>query len=73
MSVPAGVEHGYVLDGSLTRFATMYAPGGLERLFELAGELAEQRIFPETVTPADGARLGRAAGELDLMLPAATV
>ncbi len=46
----------------------MYGPAGPERLYEVAGEIAEQRIFPETAGPVDDARLEAAAAELDIAL-----
>jgi quercetin 2,3-dioxygenase len=67
-SVPAGVEHTYALDGHLTRFVSMYGPAGPERLHELAGVLAKQRIFPERTDPVDEDRLASAADQLDYVL-----
>ena len=66
MSIPAGIEHALSFDAHLTRFATMYGPAGVERFYELAGEVAEQRIFPETAGPVDEARLEAAGAELDI-------
>jgi quercetin 2,3-dioxygenase len=66
MSLPVGVEHAVVCDAHLTRFVTMYGPAGPERLYEIAGKVAEQRIFPETAA-VDEARLEAAAGELDIV------
>lgn len=66
LSIPAGSEHSYAMDAHLTRFASMYGPAGVERFQELAGELAEQRIFPEHATAADPERLAAAAAELDI-------
>ena len=66
MSLPVGVEHAVVCDAHLTRFVSMYGPAGPERLHEIAGEAAEQRIFPETAALVDEARLGAAAAELDI-------
>ena len=54
------------MEAHLTRFASMYGPAGLERFHELAGEVAEQRIFPEQAGPADRDRLAAAAAELDI-------
>ena len=51
VGVPAGAEHTYAMDAHLTRFASMYGPAGVERLHEVAGEIAEQRIFPSTPRP----------------------
>jgi quercetin dioxygenase-like cupin family protein len=68
VSVPAGAAHSYALDGHLTRFLTMYGPAGPERLHELAGAVAEQRIFPEAAEPPDPARLASAADEIDIEL-----
>ena len=66
MSIPAGIEHALTFEAHLTRFATMYGPAGVERFYELAGEVAEQRIFPETAGPIDEARVEAAAAELDI-------
>ena len=66
VSLPAGVEHAVVCDAQLTRFVTMYGPAGPERLYEIAGEVAEQAIFPERAAPADEGRLAVAAAELDI-------
>jgi quercetin 2,3-dioxygenase len=66
MSVPAGVSHELGCEAHLTRFVTMYGPAGPERLYELAGEVAEQRIFPETAAPVDEGRLEAAGAELDV-------
>lgn len=69
VSIPAGTEHAHAMEGALTRVVTMYGPAGLERLHELCGEVAEQRIFPEpTGASADPARLADVAGELDIVL-----
>ncbi len=67
VSIPAGVEHSYAMEGHLTRFASMYGPAGMERLHELAGELSEHRIFPERVAPVDRERLAAPASELDVV------
>jgi quercetin dioxygenase-like cupin family protein len=66
MSVPSGVEHAVGAEAHLTRYVTMYGPAGPERLYEIAGEAAEQRIFPEAAGQADDARLERAVGALDI-------
>ncbi len=66
VSIPAGTEHSYAIEGQFTRFATMYGPAGPERLHELAGEIAEQRIFPESAPTLDPERLAAAASELDI-------
>lgn len=68
LSIPAGSEHTYAMEGQLTRFASMYGPAGVERFHELAGRVAEQRIFPEQAEPADRDRLAAAAAELDIVL-----
>jgi quercetin dioxygenase-like cupin family protein len=68
MSIPAGTKHSYALEAYFTRFATMYAPAGIERFFELAGELTEQAIFAEAPAAADPDRLAAAATELDIEL-----
>ncbi len=66
VSIPTGVEHAYALESQLTRFVTMYGPAGPERLHEIAGEVAEQRIFPEHAEPADPALLRAASESLDI-------
>jgi quercetin 2,3-dioxygenase len=66
LSIPSGSEHSYVMEAQLTRFASMYGPAGVERFYELAGEVAEQQIFPEHAVPADPGRLAAAASELDI-------
>ncbi|HEX4010998.1 MAG TPA: quercetin 2,3-dioxygenase [Solirubrobacteraceae bacterium] len=66
VSIPAGCEHAYALESHLTRFATMYGPSGLERFHEVAGEIAEQRIFPEDSPAVDPDRLAAAGAELDI-------
>jgi quercetin 2,3-dioxygenase len=70
VSIPAGVEHSYAFDAHLTRFASMVAPAGIERFYELAGEVAEQRIFPPHAESPDPARFAAAAEALDIV-PAA--
>ena len=67
VSIPAGAEHTYAMDAHLTRFASMYGPAGVERFYEVAGEVAEQRIFPEHGRgPSTPDRLAAAAAELDI-------
>jgi quercetin 2,3-dioxygenase len=66
LSIPAGSEHGYAMEAQLTRFASMYGPAGVERFYELAGDVAEQQIFPERAAPADPERLEAAPAELDI-------
>jgi hypothetical protein len=44
----------------------MYGPAGLERLHEVAGAVAEQRIFPEVAEPVDRERLAAATAGLDV-------
>ena len=61
VSIPAGAEHAYATDAHLTRFASMYGPAGVERFYEVAGQIAEQRIFPEQAEPVDRDRLAAAA------------
>ena len=65
-SIPVGAEHSYAMEANFTRFVSMYGPAGLERLHEVAGEVAEQRIFPEQAEPVDRDRLAAAATELDI-------
>jgi hypothetical protein len=65
-SIPAGVDHTIALDGHLTRYASMYGPAGPERLFELAGAVAEHRIFTEYAAAVDLAGLKQAAAGIDI-------
>jgi quercetin dioxygenase-like cupin family protein len=65
LSIPRGTAHSYALEGHLTRFVTMYGPAGPERLYELAGEVAEHRIFPDEAAPVDPDRLARAGVAAD--------
>jgi quercetin 2,3-dioxygenase len=66
VSIPAGAEHAYAMEAHLTRFAVMYGPAGPERLHEVAGAVAEHRIFPEHAEPVQRDRLAAAAAELDI-------
>jgi quercetin dioxygenase-like cupin family protein len=66
VSIPSGVEHSYAMESHLTRFVSMVGPAGPERLYELAGAVAEQRIFPERATPVDHDRLESAAAAVDV-------
>ena len=66
-SIPAGSEHSYAMEAALTRFASMYGPAGVERFHEVAGQIAEQRIFPEQAQAADRDKLAAAAAELDIV------
>ncbi len=68
VSIPAGSEHSYAMEAHLTRVAAMYGPAGPERLHEVAGQVAEHRIFPEGSEPVDHDRLAAAAAELDIVL-----
>jgi quercetin dioxygenase-like cupin family protein len=45
-AIPPGTTHGLTIASDFARFATMYGPAGPERLAELGGEVAEQKIFP---------------------------
>ena len=67
-SVPAGVAHRYALEAHFNRFVTMYGPAGPERLHELAGTIASQRIFPEQAPVVDEDRLAAAVAALDIVL-----
>ncbi|HUO70924.1 MAG TPA: quercetin 2,3-dioxygenase, partial [Solirubrobacteraceae bacterium] len=64
-SIPAGVDHTIALEGHLTRYASMYGPAGPERLFEVAGAVAEHRIFPESAEAVDLDRLREAGATVD--------
>jgi hypothetical protein len=66
ISIPAGAEHTYAMDAHLTRFTSMYGPAGVERFHEVAGEIAEQRIFPEHAEPVDRDRIAAAATDAGL-------
>lgn len=66
VSIPKGVKHAYSLDSSLTRFASMVAPAGIERLHEIAGSVAEYQIFPREAESAEPEQLERAAREIDI-------
>jgi hypothetical protein len=44
----------------------MYGPAGVERLHEVAGAVASERIFPERAEPVDRDRLSASAAELDI-------
>jgi hypothetical protein len=54
------------MEAHLTRFASMYGPAGVERLHEVAGAVASERIFPERAEPVDRDRLSASAAELDI-------
>ncbi|HEX4033043.1 MAG TPA: quercetin 2,3-dioxygenase [Solirubrobacteraceae bacterium] len=66
-NIPPGVRHAIRFERDLTRYATMNAPAGIERFHELAGSLAEQRIFAARAQPPDPAGLAAAAAELDVV------
>lgn len=66
ISIPQGVEHSYVLRANFTRFVSMIAPAGIEHLFEVAGRVADQKIFPSIATTVDPDKLAAAAAELDV-------
>ncbi|HVP03425.1 MAG TPA: quercetin 2,3-dioxygenase [Solirubrobacteraceae bacterium] len=67
LNVPAGTVHELTFERPLTRYATMNAPAGIERLHELCGRAAEHRIYSPVPEPADPAGLERAAAELDVV------
>jgi quercetin 2,3-dioxygenase len=66
VSIPAGVEHTYAIDAHLTRFASMYGPAGVERFYEVAGVIAEERIFPEQSEPVERERIAAAVAAAGL-------
>lgn len=67
VNIPAGCVHGYVLEGSSTRFLTMNAGAGIEQLFAVAGEPWAYSIFPDqTPAPGDQPDLARATEALDI-------
>jgi hypothetical protein len=66
-NVPPGAVHSIRFERSLSRYATMNAPAGIERLHELAGQVAEQRIFAPAPLPAAAAGLAAAADQLDIV------
>ena len=54
-AIPPNTTHGLTIASDFARFATMYGPAGPERLAELGGEVAEQKIFPPLgEVPGDG-------------------
>jgi quercetin 2,3-dioxygenase len=67
-NVPPGAVHSIRFERGLSRYATMNAPAGIERFHELAGRVAEQRIFAPSPVPADAAGLEAAADQLDIVL-----
>lgn len=71
VSIPAGSEHSYAMEAHLTRFASIYGPAGPERLFEMAGQIAQERIFPGQPPAVDHARLDEAAKKVDVELTGA--
>jgi quercetin 2,3-dioxygenase len=68
LQMPAGVAHGHEVASDFARFLSIVGPAGPERLHELAGEAAEQRVFPPDGPPADPERLRAAAAEADTEL-----
>src|SRR3954447_17974725 len=67
-SVPAGTEHSLSLEGHFTSWATMYGPAGVERFYELAGEVCQERIFVDEPGAVDNDRVAAACSELDVSL-----
>lgn len=66
-SIPAGCVHTYAFESAVTRAVVMSSPGGLERLFELAGEPYAHHVFPATPSAfPDAAAMEAAAAELDV-------
>ncbi|MBS1844508.1 MAG: quercetin 2,3-dioxygenase [Actinobacteria bacterium] len=45
-AIPPGTSHGLAVASDFARWATIYGPAGPERLAELGGAVAEQKIFP---------------------------
>ncbi|MFT3864354.1 MAG: quercetin 2,3-dioxygenase [Solirubrobacterales bacterium] len=64
-AIPPGTTHGLTIASDFARFSTMYGPAGPERLAELAGEVAEQKVFPPLgeAPAADAEKLKAAAAE----------
>ncbi|MCW2986776.1 MAG: cupin protein [Conexibacter sp.] len=66
-SIPAGCVHTYAFESAVTRAIVMSAPGGLERLFALAGEPYEHHVFPAQPAAFPSAEaMEAAAAELDI-------
>ena len=63
-NIPPGVPHSVRFERNLSRYATLNAPAGIERLHELAGVAAEQRIFS---AGGAGGDLAAAAAQLDVV------
>jgi quercetin dioxygenase-like cupin family protein len=59
--IPPGTEHGHTIESDFARLAVIHGPAGPERLAELAGEVAEQQVFPPHAAAPDQGRLGEAA------------
>ena len=66
MSIPAGVEHTYAMEAPPDPVRHHARPGWVECFHEVAGLVAEERIFPERGEPVDRDRLAAAASELDI-------
>jgi quercetin dioxygenase-like cupin family protein len=67
-SIPAGTEHAYESEAGYTKALAMSTPGGLERLFAMAGDEAPHRMFGRAPYAIDRDRLDQAARELDVVL-----
>jgi quercetin dioxygenase-like cupin family protein len=66
-SIPAGTTHAYRSDAHYTKAVSISSPGGLERLFALAGAPYEHHVFPAEPIPfPDAATMEAAAAELDI-------
>jgi quercetin 2,3-dioxygenase len=69
VNVPPGTAHRYVSESHHAKVLSMSAPGGLERLFAVAGEATQAPIFPvEPDLRIDLDRLRAAVAELDVTL-----
>jgi quercetin 2,3-dioxygenase len=66
-SIPAGTAHTYAFESAVARAVVVNAPGGLERLYALAGTATEDYVFPAEAPPLpDPDALAAAAAELDV-------
>jgi quercetin dioxygenase-like cupin family protein len=67
VSIPAGCIHSYEGKTRYSKLLSMSAPGGLEKLFALAGEPSEFPIFPaDAPTAINVAAAASAAKDLDI-------
>jgi quercetin dioxygenase-like cupin family protein len=67
--VPPGTLHGHAIESDFARLAVIHGPAGPERLAELAGEVAAQRVFPPQGPAPDADRLRAAAADTGTEFP----